>query len=239
MCFRAVITTGGSPIAQIKAVVADIDGTLTDMRRRISTDAVIAIRELPIPVILATGNVICFVRAASKLIGASDAMIGENGGVIQVGYDSKPFVLADIEECRRAAAMLKKYFPGMEQLDDRYRMSELAFRRTIDVGKARELVEKAYPGLEIVDTKFALHLKHKSVNKGTGLLKIASVMGLGPENFAALGDSENDLHMFKVAGMGLAVGNATPEVKAAVDYVAQKPYGEGAAEALYWLARRL
>lgn len=219
--------------------MADIDGTLTDMRRHISTDAIIAIRKLPIPVVLATGNVICFVRAASKLIGASDAMIGENGGVIQAGYDSKPVMLADIEECRRAAAMLQKHFPHMEQLDARYRMSELALRRTIDVQEASELLEKEYPNLEIVDTRFALHLKHKSVNKGTGLVKVASAMGLEPENFAALGDSANDLHMFKVAGMGLAVGNATPDVKAAADYVAQKPYGEGAAEALYWLARRL
>lgn len=219
--------------------MADIDGTLTDMRRHISTDAIIAIRKLPIPVVLATGNVICFVRAASKLIGASDAMIGENGGVIQAGYDSKPVMLADIEECRRAAAMLQKHFPHMEQLDARYRMSELALRRTIDVQEASELLEKEYPNLEIVDTRFALHLKHKSVNKGTGLVKVASAMGLEPENFAALGDSANDLHMFKVAGMSLAVGNATPDVKAAADYVAQKPYGEGAAEALYWLARRL
>ncbi|HTX43250.1 MAG TPA: phosphoglycolate phosphatase [Methanocella sp.] len=233
-----MISTGGFK-TRIKAVVADIDGTLTDMKRRISTDAVIAIRNLPIPLVLATGNVICFVRAASKLIGASDAMIGENGGVIQAGYDSKPLVLADIEECKLAAAVLQKHFPGLEQLDARYRMSELAFRRTIDVEKAREILEKAYPGLEIVDTRFALHLKHKSVNKGTGLASVAAAMGLEPGEFAALGDSENDLHMFEVAGLGLAVGNATPDIKAAADYVAQKPYGEGAAEALYWLARRL
>jgi phosphoglycolate phosphatase (TIGR01487 family) len=219
--------------------VADIDGTLTDMKRHISTDAIVAIRQLPIPVVLATGNVICFVRAASKLIGASDAMIGETGGVIQVGYDSKPVVLADIAECRRAAEALQKHFPGLEELDARYRMSELAFRRTVDLDKARAILDDGFPDLEIVDTRFALHLKHTSVNKGTGLVEVARIMGLKPENFAALGDSANDIHMFKAAGMGLAVGNATPEVRAAADYVAEKPYGEGAAEALHWLARRL
>ncbi len=76
-------------------------------------------------------------------------MIGENGGVIQVGYDSKPVVLADIEECKKASDFFKKHFPDMEQLDARYRMSELAFRRTIDLDKARELLAKEYPGLEI------------------------------------------------------------------------------------------
>lgn len=219
--------------------MADIDGTLTDMRRQVSTDAIAAIRSLPVPVVLASGNVICFMRAASKLIGASEAMIGETGGVIQVGYDAKPVVLADIEECRRAAALLLKEFPGLEQLDARYRMSELAFRRNVDLEKAGAMLAKYYPDLEIIDTKFALHLKHKNVNKGTGLLEVARLMGLRPEEFAAVGDSANDIHMFNAAGMGLAVGNATPEIKEAADYVAERPYGEGAAEALYWLARRL
>lgn len=219
--------------------MADIDGTLTDMRRQVSTDAIAAIRSLPVPVVLASGNVICFMRAASKLIGASEAMIGETGGVIQVGYDAKPVVLADIEECRQAAALLLKEFPGLEQLDARYRMSELAFRRNVDLEKAGAMLAKYYPDLEIIDTKFALHLKHKNVNKGTGLLEVARLMGLMPEEFAALGDSANDIHMFNAAGMGLAVGNATPEIKEAADYVAERPYGEGAAEALYWLARRL
>jgi phosphoglycolate phosphatase (TIGR01487 family) len=220
-------------------VVADIDGTLTDMQRHVSTDAIAAIRSLPVPVVLASGNVICFMRAASKLIGASEAMIGETGGVIQVGYDARPVVQADIEECRRAAALLLKEFPGLEQLDARYRMSELAFRRTIDVEGARKILDKEFPELEIIDTRFALHLKHKNVNKGTGLMEVARIMGLRPEEFAALGDSANDIHMFNAAGMGLAVGNATPEIKAAADYVAERPYGEGAAEALYWLAKRL
>jgi len=223
----------------IKAIVVDIDGTLTDMQRHISTDAIQAIREMPIPVVLASGNVICFMRAASKLIGASEAMIGETGGVIQSGYDSSPVVLADIEECRRAAAMLKEYFPGMEQLDARYRMSELAFRRNIDVAAAGKLLEEKYPGLEILDTMFALHLKQKSVNKGTGMVKIAGLMGLRPENFAAMGDSWNDLPMFRAASVGIAVGNAVPELKAMATHVTMKSYGEGAAEGFRWLKQRL
>lgn len=224
----------------IKAVVADIDGTLTDMQRRVSPEAIVAIRGLPIPVVLASGNVICFMRTASKLIGASEAIIGENGGVIQIGYDAKPVVLADIKECRKAAKELKKHFPDIEELEARYRMSELVFRRgTVDLEKARNIIEIEYPELEIVDTKFLLHLKHQSVNKGTAIAEIASLIGLEPCNFAALGDSANDLHMFKVAGMRLAVGNALPEIKATADYVSQNSYGEGAAEALRWLASRL
>ncbi|OPY26116.1 MAG: Phosphoglycolate phosphatase [Methanocella sp. PtaU1.Bin125] len=223
----------------IKAIVVDIDGTLTDMKRLISLEAVQEMRRMPIPVILSSGNVVCFVRAAAKLLGASDLMIGENGGVVQAGFDAKPFVLADIEQCRRARDVLLKEFPGLEPLDETYRKSELAFRRNIDVGRARQVVAESYPELEIVDTKFALHLKHRNVNKATGMLKLAAVMGIGPENFAAMGDSANDLHMLKAAGIGIAVGNAGPEVKAAADYVTKASYGEGAAEGFAWLRRQL
>lgn len=228
-----------SDFPEIKAIVVDIDGTLTDMSRLISLDAVAAMRQMPIPVILCTGNVICFVRAASKLLGASNTMIGENGGVVLHGYDGKALVLADIEECRRARDFLVQEFPGLESLDETYRKSELAFRRGIDLEKAKGMIAERYPGLEMLDTKFALHLKHKSVNKATGMRKVAEILNLERENFAAMGDSENDLPMLKEAGVAIAVGNATPDVKAEADYVSRKSYGEGAAEGFQWLRSKL
>jgi phosphoglycolate phosphatase len=223
----------------IKAIVVDIDGTLTDRSRHINLDAVRELRQLPIPVVLASGNVICFVRAAAKLLGASDMMIGENGGVVQAGYDAKPMVLADIEPCRLARDVLRKEFPNLEPLDETYRKSELAFRRNIDLAKAKHIVAEQYPGLEIVDTQFALHLKHRVVNKATGLRKIAEIMGIESRNVAAMGDSENDLPMLKEAGLAIAVGNAAPELKAVADYVSKASYGDGAAEAFAWLRQQL
>ena len=231
--------SAGSDFPEIKAIVVDIDGTLTDMSRLISLEAVAAMRQMPIPVILCTGNVICFARAASKLLGASSTMIGENGGVVLHGFDAKAIVLADIEECRRGKDLLLTEFPDLESLDETYRKSELAFRRGIDLDRARQIIADNYPGLEIVDTRFALHLKHKNVNKATGMHKIAEILGIPTQNFAAMGDSENDLPMLKEAGLAIAVGNATPEVKAAADYVCQKSYGEGAAEGFKWLKGRL
>ncbi|HEY3273286.1 MAG TPA: phosphoglycolate phosphatase [Methanocella sp.] len=219
----------------IKAIVVDIDGTLTDMSRHINLDAVREIRQMPIPVVLSSGNVICFVRAASKLLGASDMMIGENGGVVLAGFDAKAIVLADIEPCRQALDLLKSEFPQLDALDLAYRKSELAFRRNIDLAKAKRIVAENFPDLEIVDTQFALHLKHRNVNKATGMRKLAEIMGIEPRHIAAMGDSENDLPMLKEAGLAIAVGNAAPELKAVADYVSKANYGDGAAEAFAWL----
>ena len=223
----------------IKAIVVDIDGTLTDMTRHINLAAVREMRQMPIPVVLSSGNVICFVRAASKLLGASDMMIGENGGVVLAGYDAKAIVLADIGPCRLARDVLREEFPRLEPLDEAYRKSELAFRRNIDLAKARRIIAEQFPELEIVDTQFALHLKHRAINKATGLRKIAGLMGVDLRHIAAMGDSENDLPMLKEAGLAIAVGNAAPELKAVADYVSKAPYGDGAAEAFTWLRGKL
>ena len=44
-------------------------------------------------------------------------------------------------------------------------------------------------------------------------------MGITMEQCMAFGDNTNDLPMIRGAGIGVAVANALPEVKAAADYV--------------------
>ena len=39
------------------------------------------------------------------------------------------------------------------------------------------------------------------------------------ERTIAIGDSQNDISMLKAAGLGVAVGNARSDVKAAADYI--------------------
>ena len=58
-------------------------------------------------------------------------------------------------------------------------------------------------------------------------------MGLGPENLMACGDGWNDLPMIRYAGMGVAMGNAAPEVRAACDYVTETNDCDGVAAFLH------
>ena len=48
----------------------------------------------------------------------------------------------------------------------------------------------------------------------------------------AFGDGENDIEMLQAAGIGIAMGNAMPEVKAAADEVSSGNNEDGIAEAL-------
>ena len=57
------------------------------------------------------------------------------------------------------------------------------------------------------------------VEKSASLALLLKNMGFGPENLMACGDGWNDLPMIRYAGMGVAMGNAVPEVKQAAKYV--------------------
>jgi Cof subfamily protein (haloacid dehalogenase superfamily) len=68
--------------------------------------------------------------------------------------------------------------------------------------------------------------------KGQGLKAIAAHLGISPRNVMAIGDGLNDLDMIAEAGIGVAMGNALPEVQAAADYVTGTQAEDGVAEAL-------
>lgn len=216
----------------MKAVVIDIDGTLTDEQRRLDLRAAAAIRELTIPVILASGNVLGFMKCAVKLIGTSDIMIAENGGVISMGFDGLVHVSGDKVRCQEVLGILGEHF-DLEELDGSERRSDVALRRNFDIDAAKQVVvDGNIRGIELVDTGFAVHIKTLDVNKGTALVSVAEMMGLDTGDFVAIGDSVNDIEMIRTAGLGVAVGNAHPALKDAADLVTAGQYGAGVVEAL-------
>lgn len=79
----------------------------------------------------------------------------------------------------------------------------------------------------------SLELSPVGVNKGTGLLTLAALLGVPREQTIALGDSDNDLAMLREAGLGVAMGNANPNARAAASArVADNDHG-GVAEAIH------
>jgi len=60
----------------------------------------------------------------------------------------------------------------------------------------------------------------------------ATTRGIGPERIAAIGDEVNDLDMLAGAGLGIAMGNAVPEAKAAADVQTLSNAEDGLAAAI-------
>jgi len=65
------------------------------------------------------------------------------------------------------------------------------------------------------------------VTKWSGVMPLAKEWGIGAEEICAVGDDVNDLPMIRGAGIGIAMGNAQPEVLAAADRVVGRQDDDG------------
>ncbi len=221
----------------LRAVVTDVDGTITDRQRRVSLTAIDAIRDLRsrgIEVVLASGNTACFMDALARTIGTSGTVIAENGGGYRIGFSGKLRIDGDREDALRAYRLVEEHYRrkgvALELMGDKYRFSDVAMALTVPAAEVREIVRDL--PVRVLDTGFAIHLQRKGISKGHALRMLAEEIGIPAGEFLAVGDSENDLEMIQAAGIGVAVANAREEVKAASDYVAEKGDGDGFAEAV-------
>ncbi len=89
---------------------------------------------------------------------------------------------------------------------------------------ARSTVTRTHPLLvEVTAT---------GVDKGQGLLHLCGLLGIHPQRVLAIGDNDNDIPMLQVAGLGVAMGNSSPGLKAIADWIAPSIEQDGAAVAL-------
>ena len=221
----------------IRALAVDIDGTLTDGNRVLCPAAVEALRKLNVPVILSTGNTHCFTRTVSVLLGTPRIFIAENGGVISHSEDEME-ILADQQICLDAFQKLSAVFPLQRYNSSRYRFTDISLQRNFDIEAVRQYVKELGLPVDIIDTTFAVHIKDKRIDKGTGLRRVAERMGINLNECAAVGDSNSDVPMFELAGFRAAVGNASPELKEISDHVARTKYGNGFAEIIDYMNQK-
>ncbi|USD67909.1 sugar-phosphatase [Vibrio sp. SCSIO 43136] len=65
---------------------------------------------------------------------------------------------------------------------------------------------------------YFLEFLNAKSNKGTGVAMLAEMMGIDASQVICMGDAGNDKHMLEYAGVGVAMGNATEEIKAVANY---------------------
>ena len=66
------------------------------------------------------------------------------------------------------------------------------------------------------------------VDKGSGLLKLAEMLGVDREDTIAIGDNFNDLSMIRAAGLGVGVANCVDGIKADCNYITHATNDEAA-----------
>ncbi len=79
---------------------------------------------------------------------------------------------------------------------------------------------------------YYLDVTHPLANKGAALAEMAKCMRVLLDEIAVIGDGSNDVAMFERSGMSVAMGNASPEVQAAADFVTDGNDDDGFAAAI-------
>lgn len=79
---------------------------------------------------------------------------------------------------------------------------------------------------------FFIELVPKGIDKAQSLNRLLELIGLSTNDMIAFGDGYNDLSMLKLAGVGVAMANAVPEVRAEADFITKSNEEDGVAFAI-------
>ena len=66
---------------------------------------------------------------------------------------------------------------------------------------------------------YHLEILPSGIDKGSGLLKTLKYLGISREETVSCGDYDNDIPMNEAAGLGVAMENGCPAIKAKADYI--------------------
>lgn len=218
--------------APVRALITDIDGTLTDQDRRIYFPAIEAVSQLRargFPVLFASGNVLPVILGLQRFLGLQGPIIAENGGLLYYGGDRVERL------CRRSVALqayrvARRTLPVRRLFTDRWRETEVALESNVDPRK----VERAVRGLgvKVESTGFAIHLFEPTGGKLPAATRALRELGLSLSDCLVTGDGDNDVELLRAAGVAVSFPNGSKRARDAADLVTERSYGAGFLEAL-------
>ena len=224
---------------QQKTFAVDIDGTITENGGgRINLDALGALRHMK-----NLGHNVIFVSGRSSVEGyllsvfggTTNIAVGENGGCITYG-PKQHYLLGDKGECLHAFNIIKSQIDNVKEKPVFPRLTEVVLERTFDIELAKEIVVKNNLNVGLSDSQYAFHINSNGVDKGSGFRHVMNLLDISAENVIAIGDSETDIPLFKIANTSIALGNSSEHVKSKASLVVSGKSGDGLIEALDILA---
>ncbi len=225
-----------------KTFAVDIDGTITENGRgRIHLDALSALRHLK-----NIGHNVIFVSGRSSVEGyllsifggTTNIAVGENGGCITFGPNNHK-LLGNKEECIQVFEFLKSKIDNVVEKPVFPRLTEVVLERTFDIELAKKIVSKNNLDARLSDSKYAFHINSSGIHKGRGFEEVMKMLSVTKNNVIAIGDSETDVPLFKVAKISVALGNSSDDVKSQATLSVSAKSGDGLIEALDMLAPKL
>jgi Cof subfamily protein (haloacid dehalogenase superfamily) len=173
-----------------------------------------------------------------------DAFVEVNNGQIYYKFAKKePLYQYDIFNKRTFLGRIKSYHGGvryvkkfdiMRTIPDPVYQIVIAAEPEI-TKKIKDTIIKFDNGqLEIRDNLWEkyLFISRKGATKSMAMERLCNYFQVPMEKTIAIGDEQNDIDMLEKAGMGIAMGNASENVKAVADYITLSNDADGVADAL-------
>lgn len=108
------------------------------------------------------------------------------------------------------------------------------------IGDRHDLIEAAaaiarlpYPINTVFSEQTYFEVLPTGSSKGAALEFVANLLGIPQRAIIAVGDNLNDQEMLRFAGLGVAMGNAPPELQAQAGYVSSTNDEEGLSEVIH------
>lgn len=173
----------------------------------------------------------------------TSALCAQKGWSLLMQCDDSSWYKDDFYELY--LSFLDKYVGGRIKVGCLRKAEELPFDRKStklilltpdgDMAEARALLSDRYDVLNNtigVPSSLMAEVCQKNVNKAVGMKAILSYFGASVSDAVAFGDGSNDVEIIKEAGIGVAMGNACDEIKAAADYITSECTDDGIGKAL-------
>jgi HAD superfamily hydrolase (TIGR01484 family) len=212
---------GKTQAQKIRLIATDVDGTLTQ-QGKFTPKLITAIETLTqagIEVILITGRSAGWVQALNHYLPVTGA-IAENGGLFYSSKNDSPELLVSLSEISQHRQQLaevfnslKSEFPHLkESTDNRFRLTDWTFDvEGLSSSQLQILAEICHEkDWGFTYSTVQCHIKLKSQDKATGLLKVLSQYfpKLSTQNILTVGDSPNDESLFNPEKFPHSVGVA-------------------------------
>ena len=178
------------------------------------------------------------VAAAAEALGDEDAMIDVflgRGYFCQTSHiENMPHYSMGIYQDMYRATATQVEDIRATLLDPAARYQKFIFHFASPEARSRVRARVATLPVELADSEIAsLEFSHAGVDKGSGLLALADLLGIPREATIAVGDADNDLPMLQSAGLSVAMGNANENARAAADVIVADNDHDGCAEAIH------
>lgn len=231
-----------------KMIVTDLDGTLLKSNKSVDSQTKSLInnfRARGIKIVIATARPESSVKQFIPDV-AFDAAIYNNGSILSFCQENIK-VYESIACPGKAIKTLKEHgfkkiaVAAEEKLYANFDVTEIwpdtYFIKTNDFSEVSEqfceiaFVINSYQNLKAIEELFERNIymqisentigmiMSKSATKENGIIIIAEKYNIDLSEIVAFGDDYNDIQMLKLCGLGVAVGNAIPEVKNVADAV--------------------